>query len=118
MNANELADYLKNKAEVELNPRLLKTATMLRQQQAEIDRLLTIAEDYQLYIKGQNRKILDLSFAKVYAECSLEIKDEFNALTDGEITILANKHLHYIESDYESTGIYEFARAVLKEAKG
>ena len=39
MNANELADYLKNKAEVELNPRLQKAATMLRQQQAEIKAL-------------------------------------------------------------------------------
>ena len=39
MNANELADYLKNKAEVELNPRLEQAATMLRQQQAEIEAL-------------------------------------------------------------------------------
>jgi hypothetical protein len=39
MNANELADYLQNKAEVELNPRLQESATMLRQQQAEIEAL-------------------------------------------------------------------------------
>ena len=39
MNANELADYLQNKAEVELNPRLQEAATMLRQQQAEIESL-------------------------------------------------------------------------------
>ena len=39
MNANELADYLKNKAEVELNPRLEQAATMLRHQQAEIESL-------------------------------------------------------------------------------
>ena len=34
MNANELADYLQNKAEAELNPRLQEAATMLRQLQA------------------------------------------------------------------------------------
>ena len=39
MNAYELADYLQNKAEVELNPRLQESATMLRQQQAEIEAL-------------------------------------------------------------------------------
>ena len=37
MNANELADYLQNKAEVELNPRLQEAATMLRQQQQLIE---------------------------------------------------------------------------------
>jgi len=39
INANELADFLQNKAESELNPRLQEAATMLRQQQAEIDAL-------------------------------------------------------------------------------
>ena len=39
MNANELADYLKDRAEVELNPKLQKAAAMLRQQQAEIEAL-------------------------------------------------------------------------------
>ncbi len=39
MNANELADYLQNKAEVELNPRLQEAATMLRQLQAENEKL-------------------------------------------------------------------------------
>ena len=39
MNANELADYLQNKAEVELNPRLQKAATMLRQLQTENEKL-------------------------------------------------------------------------------
>jgi len=39
MNANELADYLQNKAEVELNPRLQEAATMLRQLQTENEKL-------------------------------------------------------------------------------
>ena len=33
------------------------TATMLRQQQAEIDRLLTIAEDFQMLIMKQKAEI-------------------------------------------------------------
>ena len=103
MITNELAE--------ELEKYVGQLKTKITEQKVEINALTH-------YIEGQNRKILELAFAKVYAERSLEIKDEFNVLTDGEITILANKHLHYIECDYESTGIYEFARAVLKEAKG
>jgi hypothetical protein len=103
MIANELAE--------ELEKYVGQLKAKITEQKVEINALTH-------YIEGQNRKILDLAFAKVYAERSLEIKDEFNALTDGEITILANKHLRHIECDYESTGVYEFARAVLKEAKG
>ena len=102
MNTNELAD--------ELEKYVNQLKAKITEQKVEINALTH-------YIEGQNRKILDLAFAKVYAERSLEIKDEFNALTDGEITILANKHLYYIECDYESTGIYEFVRAVLREAR-
>lgn len=36
MNANEIADYLQNKAEVELNPRLQEAATMLREQATKL----------------------------------------------------------------------------------
>jgi hypothetical protein len=114
MNALELADMAENACCAYQK----EIAAMLRQQQAHISQQKVEITALTHYVEGQNRKILDLAFAKVYAERSLEIKDEFNALTDGEITILANKHLHYIECDYESTGIYEFARAVLKEAKG
>jgi hypothetical protein len=52
MNANELADYLQNKAEVELQPRLQESATMLRQQQAEIEAL----------------KIMNVGYSKIIAE--------------------------------------------------
>ena len=47
MNANELADYLQNKAEVELQPRLQESATMLRQQQAQIEALKVRLNPYQ-----------------------------------------------------------------------
>jgi len=50
MNANELADYLQNKAEVELQPRLQEAATMLRQQQAEIEVLKETLQGRDRYI--------------------------------------------------------------------
>jgi hypothetical protein len=38
-------------------------------------------------------------------------------LSGGEIYILANRHLKGIEIDYESAGVYEFAKAILREAQ-
>ena len=52
MNAYELADYLQNKAEVELNPRLQETATMLRQQQAEIEHLKGLNALLKMQVNG------------------------------------------------------------------
>ena len=49
--ANELADYLQNKAGVELNPRLQEAATMLRQQQAEIENLEVALKNALLFIR-------------------------------------------------------------------
>ena len=37
-------------------------------------------------------------------------------LTDEEITELANEYLCYISHEYEVTGIYKFARAILRKA--
>ena len=38
-------------------------------------------------------------------------------LTDEEITELANEYLCYILQDYETTNVYEFARAILRKAQ-
>ena len=38
-------------------------------------------------------------------------------LTDEEITELANEYLCYISHEYEVTGIYKFARAILLKAQ-
>jgi hypothetical protein len=84
--------------------------SIIKQQKIEIDALKN-------YIEAQNKKIIDLAFEKVYAERSLEIANQFNELTDGEITVLASRHLRHIECDYESTGVYEFARAILRKAQ-
>ena len=38
-------------------------------------------------------------------------------LTDEEINELANEYLCYISHEYEVTGIYKFARAILRKAQ-
>ena len=38
-------------------------------------------------------------------------------LTDEKITELANEYLCYISHEYEVTGIYKFARAILRKAQ-
>ena len=57
MNANELAEIQAFKTEELTMWERNHTATMLRQQQAEIDRLLTIAEDFQMLIMKQKAEI-------------------------------------------------------------
>jgi len=76
MNANELADDLDyastiSEPRIQMMGRMKIAATMLRQQQAEIDRLLTIAEDFQMLIVKQ----------KVEIEA---LKMEIHSLTYGE----------------------------------
>ena len=126
MDAKELADEFDNRNWTEVDAVLWaeKSAAMLRQLQNRLDVVLVSNKQQDLVIKSlntlmneQDKKIMDLAWKTGYLERSLEIKDELNQLTDGEITILANKHLHHIECDYESTGVYKFARALLKEAK-
>jgi hypothetical protein len=57
MNAIELAEIQAFKTEELTMWERNHTATMLRQQQAEIDRLLTIAEDFQMLIMKQKDEI-------------------------------------------------------------
>ena len=72
MNANELADKLSDKTmrDYIVFEYLPEIVSMLRQQQSEI-------EELKHYIEGQNRKILDLSFALEYAKRTDEfVKDQ------------------------------------------
>ena len=56
MSVNKVAETLQNRGEgVQL-----KASEMLRQQQEEIDRLLTIAEDFQMLIVKQKAEIESL----------------------------------------------------------
>lgn len=71
MNANELADKLSDKTmrDYIVFEYLPEIVSMLRQQQSEI-------EELKHYIEGQNRKILDLSFALEYAKRTDEFVKE------------------------------------------
>ena len=60
MNANELAEIQAFKTEELTMWERNHTASMLRQQQEEIDRLLTIAEDFQMLIVKQKAEIESL----------------------------------------------------------
>ena len=80
MNAKELADELtKMFRGEEYDRRIHEIPDMLRQQQSEI-------EELKHYIEGQNRKILDLSFALEYAKRTDEFvkAQEWVGLTDEE----------------------------------
>jgi hypothetical protein len=90
MNANELADYLDNNVEAMLmseQPHLDQAATMLRQQQAEID----------TYRSQNNNQINTYRYKELTNEEISDIRDEFFA-PDG-------------------CNIYTFARALLKKAQ-
>ena len=52
MTANELADYLQNKAKFKLQPLLQEAATMLRQQQAEIEHLKGLIVLLKMQVNG------------------------------------------------------------------
>ena len=95
MNANELADELENKPLAygnDIQEWLSEAATMLRQQQEQINNLkqwekrqLDVIEQQQeekkaLYnlVAEQDKKIIDLAFKLVYAERSLEVVQEAN----------------------------------------
>ena len=103
MNANELADELEA-CFTKADWNVLEAATMLRQQQAEIDTY-----------KSQNNNQIDTY--------------KYKNLTDAEIaeviTKIANNN-EYVYSLYEDfegiefsrVGIFEFARAVIKEVSG
>jgi hypothetical protein len=60
MTANELADLIENEDTLWLEPHLNTIATMLRQQQAEIEALYNL-------VKEQDKKILELAFDLAYA---------------------------------------------------
>ena len=87
MNANELADKLEEWYNYSHENMCNEAATMLRQQQAEIEAL----------------KAKTLTGA-------------IGSLSDDEIEVLASKHLCYQIEGSEVSGVFNFARAILKKA--
>jgi len=101
MNANELADELESCRDYELPNYVHKTATMLRQQQAEIERLI-------------GSKPITYGMLTFCKNCGEQNPYQSKTLTDEEIRNIAN------ETDLES-GVaqwkYDFARAILRKAQ-
>ena len=59
----------------------------------------------------------DESFDRTASHMAGEYVSYKAELTDEEITELANEYLCYISHEYEVTGIYKFARAILRKAQ-
>ena len=100
MNANELADLLEVDSWYKLVTRE-EITTMLRQQQAEIEDL-----------KNANRFIQNFAQEQHQRAVALEMRE----LTDEEIAELSDKILCYQIYDNKESGVFEFARAILKKA--
>jgi len=94
MNANELADELEGMGYLDW---LSEAATMLRQQQAEIEALKA-----EIVLIEKN--------ADYWANKSIK------TLTDEEIAKLADDILGYQIYGYKESGVYDFARAILRKA--
>ena len=80
MNANELADELETIEKEDWYEWMKDAATMLRQQQEQINNLqqwekrqLDVIKAQEEYMKAQTEKIVDLAFKLAYAERSNEI---------------------------------------------
>ena len=98
MNANELAEIQAFKTEELTMWERNHTATMLRQQQAEIESLKNRNWDLVSEPWGFDRKPADL--------------------TDEEIDELANKYLYVLNDVPYANDIKDFARAILRKAQG
>ena len=107
MNALELADELDDMLKA-IGLTDNRVPTMLRQQQAEIDRLLTIAEDFQMLIVKQKDEIEALKQSKFDGNNKVNFQ-----LTDEEIIEIA-KDCGYANR-YELN--VQFARAILRKAQ-
>ena len=75
------------------------------------DKLIDPKSYYIGYEDGKNKSQADIEYEadKAYWRN--------RTLTDEEITELANEYLCYISHEYEVTGIYKFARAILRKAQ-
>ena len=110
MNANELAEIQAFKTEELTMWERNHTATMLRQQQAEIDRLLTIAKDFQMLIVKQKDEIEALKQSKFDGNNKVNFQ-----LTDEEI-IKVNEDIGTCW-DVPHRFAIQIARAILRKAQ-
>ena len=126
MNANEMADLMILFDSGRIYEHSVEIATMLRQQQAEIEALKQIIDANNLnqnigqFVKPTNepvawmRQDFDGEWVEVMPEKGIPFYTHpVKALTDEEINQLAEEHL---DMDWQ-TGVIEFARAILRKAQ-
>ncbi len=138
MNANELAEIQAFKTEELTMWERHQTATMLRQQQAEIETLklklhttLTNRDlrtyDGKTEINNEPVAWMEIEYGgfteyKVWREpvSSKSIPlytHPAKTLTNDEIEVLASKHLCYQIEGSEVSGVFDFARAILRKVQ-
>ena len=100
MNANELADELESCRDYELPDYVHKTATMLRQQQAEIERLI-------------GSKPITYGMLTFCKNCGEQNPYQSKTLTDEEIYKIA---MEVQTGFFPQDDTLEFARAILRKA--
>ena len=112
MNALELADELDDMLKA-IGLTDNRVPTMLRQQQAEIDRLLTIAEDFQMLIVKQKDEIEALKQSKFDGNNKVNFQ-----LTDEEIkqTFQEQTGFYFDDNPADDLALMDFARAILRKA--
>ena len=130
MNANELADYLDNNVEAMImseQPYIDQAATMLRQQQAEIEALKKEAALQRLsdftqeadnepvaWMRLTGDRVTRITLEKVQDSDIPLYTHPAKTLTDEEIEELAFEYLE--KTDKGIVGVYDFVRAILQKA--
>jgi len=126
MNANELADKLENKDRLwSVDEKLMvKTCAMLRQQQEKLTKyeLRHVAQRDRIAILEMQHKQQQAEIEELKKEAALQRLSDFTqeaekTLTDEEIEVLASKHLCYQIEGSEVSGVFNFARAILRKAQ-
>jgi hypothetical protein len=81
------------------------------------DWVMQITADRKIIV-NENVEVSDAAQAVLDALQNLLVTPHpAKTLTDEEITELANEYLCYILQDYETTNVYDFARAILRKAQ-
>ena len=109
MNANELAEALDDLDLISGYKVVAEAQTMLRQQQEKLTK-------YELRHVAQRDRIAILEMQHKQQQAEIEAL-KAKTLTDEEIAKLADDILGYQIYGYKESGVYEFARAILRKAQ-
>ena len=109
MNANEMADLLILFDSGRIYEHAEEIAAMIRQQQEKLTK-------YELRHVAQRDRIAILEMQHKQQQAEIEAL-KAKTLTDEEIAKLADDILGYQIYGYKESGVYEFARAILRKAQ-